>query len=129
MKQARCFTGDGFSGSETLLFDPDDYGDDPELTFTISAIYPSNDGLKLGIEVSPNGSESSTLLIMDVESQEMLPEQIDRLWYASCSWFPDNSAFLYNRLSSDDVLDRDYPLNCVNEDLLLHFINHFPGQR
>jgi hypothetical protein len=24
---------------------------------------------------------------------------------------------------------RDYPLNCVNEDLLLHFINHFPGQR
>jgi hypothetical protein len=26
-------------------------------------------------------------------------------------------------------LIRDYPLNCVNEDLLLHFINHFPGQR
>jgi hypothetical protein len=25
--------------------------------------------------------------------------------------------------------NRDYPLNCVNEDLLLHFINHFPGQR
>jgi transcriptional regulator with XRE-family HTH domain len=27
------------------------------------------------------------------------------------------------------IFGRDYPLNCVNEDLLLHFINHFPGQR
>jgi hypothetical protein len=27
------------------------------------------------------------------------------------------------------AFNRDYPLNCVNEDLLLHFINHFPGQR
>jgi hypothetical protein len=30
---------------------------------------------------------------------------------------------------SKDIMKRDYPLNCVNEDLLLHFINHFPGQR
>jgi hypothetical protein len=29
----------------------------------------------------------------------------------------------------DIDISRDYPLNCVNEDLLLHFINHFPGQR
>jgi hypothetical protein len=31
--------------------------------------------------------------------------------------------WLYNKVHGD------YPLNCVNEDLLLHFINHFPGQR
>jgi prolyl oligopeptidase len=121
----KVFYRDGFSGSETLLFDPDDYGDDPELTFTISAIYPSNDGLKLGIEVSPNGSESSTLLIMDVESQEMLPEQIDRLWYASCSWFPDNSAFLYNRLSSDDVLD---PNRNKNSKVFIHRLGTEPSE-
>jgi hypothetical protein len=32
-------------------------------------------------------------------------------------------------LWTDGTPARDYPLNCVNEDLLLHFINHFPGQR
>jgi hypothetical protein len=30
---------------------------------------------------------------------------------------------------TDESINGDYPLNCVNEDLLLHFINHFPGQR
>jgi histidine triad (HIT) family protein len=30
---------------------------------------------------------------------------------------------------AEELRVRDYPLNCVNEDLLLHFINHFPGQR
>jgi hypothetical protein len=32
-------------------------------------------------------------------------------------------------IEKNDFVSRDYPLNCVNEDLLLHFINHFPGQR
>jgi hypothetical protein len=35
----------------------------------------------------------------------------------------------FRSLNSIQTYERDYPLNCVNEDLLLHFINHFPGQR
>ena len=103
----KLFYRDGFEGDEHLLFDPDQYEPESEEAYVISAFYPSPDGKKVAFEVAPNGSESSVLHIINVETGELYPEQIDRSWFASCSWLPGNESFVFNRLRSSDVHDMD----------------------
>lgn len=104
-ENGKLFHRDGFEGEETLIFDPEIYDQTSEQNFVISAHYPSPNGNKIAFEVSPNGSESTVLLIMNIESKNLYPERIDRCWFASCSWLPDGNSFLFNRLQSADVHD------------------------
>ncbi len=94
----RLYCRDRFEGKERLLFDARKYFAKSGKEYVISALYPSNDGSKVAIAVSANGSENSILHIMDVGAKKLYPEKIDRCRFASPSWLPDNSSFLYNRL-------------------------------
>ena len=107
----KLFYRDGFEGNEVLLFDPETYGTDTTQKYVISEFSPSIDGSKTAIEVAPNGSESSIMLIMEVDTKELYPEQIDRCWLSGASWLPDNRSFLFNRLQSSDVHDINRELN------------------
>jgi prolyl oligopeptidase len=103
----KLFCRDGFEGKETLLFDPLTFGKDTTQKFVISSYSPNDDGTKIAFEVAANGSESSVLLVMDVQNKTFYPERIDRCWFASPSWLPDGKSFLYNRLNSADVHDKN----------------------
>lgn len=103
----KLYIRDGYEGTETLLYDPQTFSTDTTRKFAILLFYPSDDGSKVAISVAPSGSESSVLLAMDVESKEIYPEQIDRCWFAFPSWLPDCSGFLYSRLQSGDVHNKD----------------------
>ncbi len=107
----KLFWREGFEGTEKLLFDPLTFKDDATQNYTISQITPNHDGTKIAFEIAPNGSESSILMVMDVESASLYPERIDRCWNASPSWLSDNNSFLYNRLNSSDVHDPDREKN------------------
>ncbi|MCI5120016.1 MAG: S9 family peptidase, partial [Candidatus Electrothrix sp. AUS4] len=80
---------------------------DSKQKYVISGLSPSDDGTKIAIEVAPSGSESSILLIMNVQEKTFYSEKIDRCWFASPSWLPSGDAFLFNRLQSSDVHDTD----------------------
>ena len=101
----KLFYRDGYTGSENLLFDPTTYGSDTTKKYTISSIAASDNGLNIAFEIAAQGSESTTLLIMDVPGKKLYPEKIDRCWFASVSWLPDGKSFLFNRLNSSDVHD------------------------
>ena len=94
----KLFCRDGFGGKETLLFDAATFEAGSGKTYVISGIAPSDDGSKVVIAVSANGSENNILLVMDVATKKLSPEKIDRCRFASPSWIKDGSAFLYNRL-------------------------------
>ncbi|NTV98092.1 MAG: S9 family peptidase [Chlorobiaceae bacterium] len=94
----KLFFRDGFEGRETLLFDPASFSGTGGGKFVITNFAASDKGSKVAISLSPNGSENSILVIMDVTSGKLLPEQIDRCRFASPSWLPDEKAFLYNRM-------------------------------
>lgn len=94
-----------FEGTEELLFDPLKFSNDTTQKYVISSLSPNNDGTKVAFEVAANGSESSVLLIMDVQTKALSSERIDRCWFANPSWLPDGKSFLYNRLNSSDVHD------------------------
>jgi prolyl oligopeptidase len=95
----------GYEGEERLLYDPETHGNDTTRKYVIAALYPSIDGSKVAFEIAPNGSESSEMMIMEVETRQLYPEIIDRCWGSNTSWLPGGESFLYNRLNSADIHD------------------------
>ena len=120
----KLFFSEGFKGDEKLLFDPESYKNDT-LSYVISGHSPSLDGSKVAFEIAPNGSESSELLILNVDTKKLYPEVIDRCWFASPSWLSDNNSFFYNRLNSSDVHDKKRELNSKS---FLHKLNDSPDK-
>jgi len=60
---------------------------------------PSPDGSHLVYGLSPNGSEDSTLHVLEVATGKVLPESIVDTESARPSWLPDGSGFFYNQLT------------------------------
>ncbi len=114
----------GYKGSEILLFDPAGLSKNGSAKYVVSNISPTDDGSKIAVSVAADGSEDDTVMIMDVPSGRMYPETIDRCRFASPSWLPDGSAFLYNRLneSGKHAIDRQ-----KNSKVFLHYAGTDPS--
>lgn len=60
---------------------------------------PSTDGSRLAYGLSKDGSEDSTLQVMEVSNGAILPERIPNTENATPQWLTDNSGFFYNQLT------------------------------
>ncbi len=98
----KLYHRNGFRGDESLLFDPSSLSATGSGKYVVSNISPTDDGSKLAISVAADGSEDDIVLIMNVKTGKLYPEKIDRCRFASPSWLPDGSAFLYNRLQKSE---------------------------
>ncbi|HOK23407.1 MAG TPA: prolyl oligopeptidase family serine peptidase [Candidatus Hydrothermia bacterium] len=71
--------------------------------------FVSLDGKYIAFGKSFGGSESSTLYILDVDRNVVLPESIPDTKWTSVAWLPDNSGFYYTRnVGEDRFLPRIY---------------------
>jgi prolyl oligopeptidase len=93
--QAVVYVRDGRRGKDRALIDVN--GLAPDGTIALDWWYPSEDGKFVAFGTSPNGSELSTLQIINVGSGELLAEKIERTRAASVAWLPDSSGFYYTR--------------------------------
>ncbi|MTH14011.1 prolyl oligopeptidase family serine peptidase [Flavobacterium sp. LC2016-01] len=109
-ENAKLYYKQGYEGAEILLFDPVGYKKANGVTYNISTITPNIEGDKVAIQVSPNGSESGELFIIDINGKTY-PETFDRCWSSYVSWFPDGNSFTFTRLNSSDVKDVNRSLN------------------
>ena len=87
--------GQGLQGSDRALIDVNDLA--PDGTVALDWWYPSEDGRYVAFGTSPNGSELSTLQVIDAGSGALLAEKIERTRAASVAWLPDSSGFYYTR--------------------------------
>jgi prolyl oligopeptidase len=69
----------------------------PDGTIALDWWYPSEDGRYVAFGTSPNGSELSTLQVIETGTGKLLPEKIERTRAASLAWLPDSSGFYYTR--------------------------------
>jgi prolyl oligopeptidase len=69
----------------------------PDGTIALDWWYPSEDGGYVAFGTSPNGSELSTLQVIEASSGRLLAENIERTRAASVAWLPDSSGFFYTR--------------------------------
>ena len=87
--------GQGHQSEERALIDVNDLA--PDGTIALDWWYPSEDGRYVAFGTSTNGSELSTLQIIDAGTGMLLAEKIERTRAASIAWLPDSSGFYYTR--------------------------------
>lgn len=84
-------------GPERALIDANALSADG--TIALDWWYPAKDGRYVAYGTSANGSELSTLRVIEAQSGAgpILPEAIERTRAASVAWLPDSSGFYYTR--------------------------------
>jgi prolyl oligopeptidase len=85
----------GVNGKDRVLVDANREARDG--TVALDWWYPSRDGQRVAFGLSKNGSENSTLYVVDVKSGKRQPDVIDRTRHASLAWLPDGKGFYYTR--------------------------------
>lgn len=85
----------GLQGKEEILLDPNSLS--KEGLIVLDWWYPSDDGKLLAYGLSQEGNEQSTLHIMNVETGEILSDEIPRTRGCSLAWKKDKSGFYYTR--------------------------------
>ena len=93
---ARLVVRDGVAGAERVLVDPMAQAA-ASTHFAIDDYSPSPDGKRVAYKISPNGSETGELRVVDVATGTSLPDSIDREGLAGISWI-DGRRFLHSRL-------------------------------
>ena len=78
-----------------VLLDPNTFS--PDGTVALDWMFPSPDGSLLAYGASPNGSEMSTLKILEVATGRPLPDSISRTRACTVAWEPSGKAFWYVR--------------------------------
>ncbi len=121
----KLYYRDGLQGEEHLLIDPGKLGEGTATHFALDFYTPSWDGRYVAYGVSAGGSEESVLHILDVSTNQILNESIDRASDNVVAWRPDNKSFFYLRyrpLTPD--LPEDQRL--YNANTFLHILGSHP---
>ena len=85
----------GLQDQERILVDVNALA--PDGTISLDWWFPSDDGKYVAYGTSSNGSELSTLHVVETATGTLLPEKIERTRAASVAWLPDSSGFYYTR--------------------------------
>ena len=124
--QFKLYMREGVNGAERLLVDPSTLRGPNDVHMSLDWWLASPNGRYVVYGLSSAGSENSVAQILDVDSNTMLPERIDRTQYASPSWLPDSSGFFFNRLAEGVKLGTpEYYLDSV---AWLHRVGTDPEQ-
>ncbi len=89
---------------------------DPEQKTSLDWYYPSLDGRLLAYGLSKDGSENSTLHIMEVNSGKKLKDEIPETRHSSLAWLPDKSGFFYTRYPEGDRYNRKAYFHKLSSD-------------
>ncbi len=92
------------NGTDKVVVDPNKI--DPTGKTSIDWFYPSPDGKLLAYGLSKNGSEDSTLYVIDVNSGKQVDAPIPDTRACSIAWLKDSSGFYYTRYPHGDEYNR-----------------------
>jgi prolyl oligopeptidase len=87
------------AGKTRVLIDPT-RADSANSHVSLDWWQASPDGAHVAYGLSPNGSEDSTLQVLEVATGKVLPERIPDTESGQPSWLPDGTGFFYNELSA-----------------------------
>jgi prolyl oligopeptidase len=93
--QAVVYVREGRAGEDRALIDVNALA--PDGTIALDWWYPCHHGRYVAFGTSANGSELSTLQVIEAGSGRLLAEKIERTRAASVAWLPDSSGFYYTR--------------------------------
>ena len=93
--QPVLYVREGIDGKDRALVDVNSLASDG--TISLDWFFPAEHGKYFAYGTSANGSEMSTLHIIETRTGKVLPDTIEHTRAASIAWMPDNSGFYYTR--------------------------------
>jgi len=93
--QPVLYVREGLRGTDRVLVDVNQMSADG--TVALDWWFPADDGKYVAYGASANGSEESTLHVIDSATGKLLPDSIERTRFASVAWKKDDSGFYYSR--------------------------------
>ena len=103
------YTQTDLDAEPELLIDPNSWSEDG--TVALGAYYPSPDGKHVAYMVQDGGSDWRMGKVMEVESSEVLSDQLDWLKFTGLSWAGDSSGFYYSRYPATKEEEKFQSLN------------------
>ena len=102
-----------------LLIDPNTWSDDG--TIALASYFPGPNGKFFAYLVQDGGSDWRQAKVMDLESGEVLDDQLEWLKFTNLAWAADGSGFYYNRFPPEDSEVKFTSLN-MNSAIYFHRI-------
>ena len=93
--QSVLWVREGLDGAARKLIDPNGWASDGATA--ISEWAPSEDGRRLLYSVQDGGTDWRTVKVMEVDTGNVLPDEIKWVKYSELSWADDGSGFYYSR--------------------------------
>ena len=114
--QSILYVRDTIDGDGRILIDPNAWAKDGATA--LSGWVPSADGKKLIYSIQDGGSDWRTLKVLDVDSGEILSDEIEWVKFSGISWV-GNDAFLYSRFPEPKKGEAFQSLN-LNQTVYYH---------
>ncbi|WP_221393686.1 prolyl oligopeptidase family serine peptidase [Dyadobacter sp. NIV53] len=102
-KVGKIYFRAGRQAREELLFDPVAY--DSTKTYAVVDYTPTDDGKRVAIGLTEGGNEIATVLILDMATRKLLPDQIISVFGGGVTWTPDGHGLIYTPQNSLDPKD------------------------
>ncbi len=115
--QSVLYVQDDPDSAARVLIDPNSWSQDG--TVALSETVPSPDGRWLAYGVQDGGSDWRTWKIMDIDSGQLLADELSWLKFTSASWAKDNSGFYYSRYPAPRTGQELQSLN-LNQRVYFH---------
>lgn len=115
--QDRIYTQATLDDEPRLLIDPNTWSDDG--TVALASYFPSPDARHVAYLVQDGGSDWRLAKIIDVETGEVLDDELEWLKFTDLSWSGDGSGFYYSRYPKTSEEDKFQSLN-LNQSVYFH---------
>lgn len=115
--QSVLYVQRGLAGEPRVLIDPNQWSEDG--TVSLAQWVPGPDGKHLAYGIQDGGSDWRSWRIMDVETGELLDDELDWLKFTSVSWDADGEGFYYSRYPAPAEDEKFQSLN-LNQRVFYH---------
>ena len=115
--QSVLYVQEGLDGLPRVLIDPNEWSDDG--TISLAQWVPGPEGRHLAYGIQDGGSDWRTWRILDVQTGELLEDELNWLKFTSVAWDAEGEGFYYSRYPAPDAEDKFQSLN-LNQKVFYH---------
>ena len=115
--QSVLYVQEGLDGLPRVLIDPNEWSDDG--TISLAQWVPGPEGRHLAYGIQDGGSDWRTWRILDVQTGELLEDELNWLKFTSATWDAEGEGFFYSRYPAPEAEDKFQSLN-LNQKVFYH---------
>ncbi|MDP8993541.1 MAG: S9 family peptidase, partial [Pseudomonadota bacterium] len=114
--QSVLYMRQGLRGEPRLLIDPNSWS--PDGTIAMGEWDPSKDGRRIVYSVQEGGSDWRTVRVLDIETGQVLADEVRWVKFSPLDWAHDGSGFFYSRFPAPEA---GQEFQSTNENQAIYF--------